>query len=47
MEIYVPSETEDVYVKLFNMITRINVVKKLEKLISCICKPNLDSVTFD
>ena len=31
MKIYVPSETNDINIKLFDIITRINEVKTLEK----------------
>ena len=34
----VSSETKDVYVKVLNMITRINEAKTLRKLLLCDCK---------
>ena len=37
------NETKDVNAKVFNMITRINEVKTLEKHISCDCKCKFDS----
>ena len=46
-KIYVPSKTEDVNVKVFNMITRINEAKTLIKHISCDCKCKFNSTTFN
>ena len=40
-----PSETKDVNVKVFNIITRINEVKTFVKHISCDCKCNFNSTT--
>ena len=45
MKIWVPSETKDINVKVFNMITRINEVKTLVKHISCDCKCKFNSAT--
>ena len=44
-KICVPSETKDVNVKVFRMITRINEVKSLVKHFSCDCKCKFDSTT--
>ena len=44
-KICVPSETKDVNVKVFGMITRINEVKSLVKHFSCDCKCKFDSTT--
>ena len=42
-KICAPSETKDVNVKVFNMITRIKEVETFVKHISCDCKCKLDS----
>ena len=44
-KICVPSETKDVNVKVFRMITRVNEVKSLVKHFSCDCKCKFDSTT--
>ena len=44
-KICVPSETKDVNVKVFRMITRINEVKSLVKHFFCDCKCKFDSTT--
>ena len=48
-KICVPSETKEVNVKVFNMITRINEAKSLVKHISydCICKFDSTTCNFD
>ena len=45
MKICIPSETKDVNVMEFNMMTRINEVKILIKHILCNCKCKFDSAT--
>ena len=44
-KICVPGEIKETYVKVFNMITRINETKTLVKHISCDCKCKLNSTT--
>ena len=44
-KICIPSETKDVDVTVFNMITKINEAKTLVKHISCDCKCKFDSTT--
>ena len=44
-KICVPTESEDVNVKVFNMIKRINAAKTLIKHISCDCKFKFDSAS--
>ena len=41
------SETKDVDVKMFHMITRINKAKTLVKHISCDCKCKFNSTTYN
>ena len=43
MKICVPSETKDITVEVFNMITKINEVKTVVKHISCNFKCKFDS----
>ena len=42
-KIRVPKETKDIYVKVFNMITK-NVAKPMTKHISCDCKSKFNSL---
>ena len=42
-----PSETKDVNIKIFKMITRINQTKLLVKHILCDCKCKLNNTTSD
>ena len=45
-KICVPNETNDVDVKVFNMVTKINEAKTMVKHISCDYKCKLDSATL-
>ena len=44
-KIYVPKETKDINVKVFNMITNKNEAKRTAKPISCDCKCKFNSTT--
>ena len=45
MKICVPSETKEVNIKLYNMITRVNEAKTMVKHITCNSKTKFDSTT--
>ena len=45
MQIYVPSETKDINIKVFNMTTIINESKTLTRHISCDCKCKFNCTT--
>ena len=47
VKICVPTETKDVNVKVFNMITKINEDKRLAKHILCDCKCKFGSTTWN
>ena len=44
-KVYVASETKDINIKEFNMITRINEAKTFTKHISCDCKCKFNNTT--
>ena len=47
IKICVPSKTKDVNVKVFNMLTRINELKNLEKHILCDCECKFNSAIWN
>ena len=46
-KIYVPKETKDIYVELFNLITNTDEAKAMTEHISCDCKCKFNSTIYN